>query len=60
MSPVRLAAAFAARGLRLVGLSSSPQRASAICDGMRSVPVTSGSVLDAVLSLVGEQQAALA
>jgi hypothetical protein len=60
LSPARLAAALAARGLRLVGLSSSVRPAPAACAGTRSVSVTSGSLLEAVLSLVGEPQPAVA
>jgi hypothetical protein len=60
LSPARLAAALKERGLRLVGLSSSPRAAPGPCAGARTTSVTSGSLLDAVLSLVGEPRAAVA
>jgi hypothetical protein len=56
----RFAAAFAARGLRLIGLSSSARSAAALFPHVRSTVVTSGSVLDAALSLVREPRAAVA
>jgi propanediol dehydratase large subunit len=57
----RLASAFAARGLRLLGVSRSAHRAPAVCAaGTRSAVVTSESVLDAVLSLVDAREPALA
>ena len=56
-----LATEFAARGLRLLGVSRSAHRAPAVCSaGTRSAVVTSESVLDAVLSLVDAREPALA
>lgn len=57
----RLATAFAERGLRLLGVSSSPHRAPAVCTtGTRTAVVGSGSLLDAVMSLVAERESPVA
>jgi hypothetical protein len=57
----RLAKELAARGLHLLGVSSSPHRAPAVCvRGTQSAVLTTGSVLDAVLSLVDARRPALA